>query len=68
MENKGAIAERINRIKGFQGFPVKAIQSILKSNNLKIEDIDEVCVGWNPAQYFNALHPRFSKHQGGEQK
>ena len=58
----GAIAEeRLNRQKGFQGFPLKSINEILDITNCSIEDIDLVCVGWNPAQYFNTLHPRFSK-------
>ena len=33
----------------------------MERNGLKIEEVDEICIGWNPAQYFNALHPRFSK-------
>ena len=57
-----AIAEeRINRIKGFQGFPRLSIGHILEWQGLEMQDIDLFCVGWNPSEYFNALHPRFSK-------
>ena len=42
----GALAEeRINRQKGFQGFPMKAINKILTKNNLRMKDIDLICVG-----------------------
>ena len=65
-ELKGASPEeRLNRTKGFQGFPIKAINKILKDNNLRIEDIDKICVGWNPSQYFNSLTPDFQS-SGGE--
>ena len=52
--------ERLNRLKGFQGFPTKAIKHILSESNLSTKDIDLFCIGWNPSQYFNCLHPRFS--------
>ena len=41
--------ERLNRQKGFQGFPGKAIDACLKEAGLKFEDLDLVSVGWNPA-------------------
>tara|TARA_B100001989_G_scaffold141417_1_gene100475 strand:+ start:256 stop:1980 length:1725 start_codon:yes stop_codon:yes gene_type:complete len=53
--------ERINRLKGYQGFPGKSISNLLSYSNLDIKDIDLFCIGWNPSQYFNCLHPRFSK-------
>ncbi len=53
--------ERLNRLKGFQGFPSKSISKSLSELDLKIKDIDLFCVGWNPSQYFKCLHPRFSK-------
>ena len=57
-----AIAEeRLNRLKGFQGFPTNSINYITEKNQLNLKDIDMYCVGWNPSQYFKCLHPRFSK-------
>ena len=53
--------ERLNRQKGFQGFPLNSIDKLLSLNSMTIEEIDLICVGWNPSQYFNTLNPRFSK-------
>ena len=53
--------ERLNRLKGFQGFPIKSLSNLLENSNLDIDDIDLFAVGWNPSQYFKCLHPRFSK-------
>ena len=40
--------ERINRIKHSSGFPIKSINYCLKYSNLKISDIDFVCINRNP--------------------
>ena len=40
--------ERINRIKHSSGFPIKSIKYCLEYSNLKISDIDYVCVNRNP--------------------
>lgn len=40
--------ERINRIKHASGFPIKSIKYCLEYCNLKISDIDYVCVNRNP--------------------
>ena len=53
--------ERFNRLKGYQGFPKLSLESLLIENHLTTSELDLICVGWNPAQYFNCLHPRFSK-------
>lgn len=42
--------ERFNRIKMSTAFPDKSIEWCLKSNNLKIADIDEIVVPWNPGK------------------
>lgn len=35
--------ERLNRVKSWYGIPVKSINHTLKSNNLKLSDIDYIC-------------------------
>ena len=40
--------ERINRIKHSSGFPIKSINYCLKYSNLKISDIDFVCINRKP--------------------
>tara|TARA_B100000700_G_scaffold318334_2_gene411327 strand:+ start:1267 stop:2982 length:1716 start_codon:yes stop_codon:yes gene_type:complete len=53
--------ERLNRLKGYQGFPANSIKALLNFNSLDFQDIELFCIGWNPSEYFNCLHPRFSK-------
>ena len=52
--------ERLNRSKGFQGFPSNSINQLLLNANLEIRDVDLFCVGWNHINILN-VHPRFSK-------
>lgn len=52
--------ERLNRQKGFQGFPGKAIDACLKEAGLKFEDLDLVSVGWNPAWHMESPYGRYS--------
>lgn len=40
--------ERINRIKHSSGFPIKSIKHCLDQTNLKISDVDFVCINRNP--------------------
>jgi carbamoyltransferase len=51
-KNKKLIAaieeERITRIKNDGGFPIQSIKECLSIANLSIEDIDTVCVYWQP--------------------
>lgn len=42
--------ERFNRIKMSTDFPDKSIEWCLRSNNLKIDDIDEIVIPWNPGK------------------
>ena len=39
--------ERFTRIKHYSGFPKKSIEYCLKEGNLKLSDIDYVCVNFN---------------------
>ena len=40
--------ERLNRIKHFKGFPIKAVKECLNYAKIEISDITEIAVGWNP--------------------
>ena len=49
----GAIEEeRFTRSKHQNGFPLKSVKYLLAKENLKISDIDEVSVYWNPWKLF----------------
>ena len=39
--------ERINRMKNWSGLPIQAIDHCLKSQNLKISDIDNIAINQN---------------------
>jgi carbamoyltransferase len=41
--------ERLDRQKQSRVFPTLAIQRCLEESGLKLEDIDEIAVGWNPS-------------------
>jgi carbamoyltransferase len=53
--------ERLNRQKQFKGFPTAAIQWCLESTGTRLEDLDAVAVGWNPARHIE--HP--NRRQSG---
>ena len=40
--------ERITRIKNDGGFPIESIKKCLLIANISIEDIDAICVYWEP--------------------
>lgn len=52
--------ERLNHQKGFQGFPSKAIDYCLKEAGLRLDDLDLIVCGWNPAWHLESPHGRFS--------
>ncbi len=52
--------ERLNRLKGYKGFPKKAIEYCLREGGIRIDDVDLITVGWNPAWHMESPHPRFS--------
>lgn len=52
--------ERLNRAKGFKGFPDKAIDACLASGNLALDDIDLIVCGWNPVWHMESPHGRYS--------
>ena len=60
-EVKAAIAEeRLNRIKKYKGFPSLGVKYCLDKIGIKIDNVDLIVNGWNPAWHLEALNPRFS--------
>ena len=58
---KAAIAEeRLNRIKKYKGFPTLAVRYCLHKAGIKIDQVDLIVNGWNPAWYLEALNTRYS--------
>ena len=56
---KAAIAEeRLNRIKKYKGFPTLAVRYCLHKAGIKIDQVDLIVNGWNPAWYLEALNTR----------
>lgn len=50
--------ERLNRIKGFAGYPKKAIEKVLKIANIKSKDLDHVVIaGYNAGLFHLFLKP-----------
>ncbi len=50
--------ERLNRVKGFAGYPKKAIEKVLKIANIKSEDLDHVVIaGYNAGLFHLFLKP-----------
>lgn len=52
--------ERLNRLKGFRGFPGMAIDHCLTQGGTCLDEIDMVVCGWNPSWHMESPHPRFS--------
>ena len=52
--------ERLNRQKQFKGFPAAAIKWCLESTDTRLEDLDAVAVGWNPARHIEYPNRRQS--------
>ncbi len=55
----GAAEERLVRQKMYRGFPEQAVKFCLKQANCKLEDIDYVALGWNPALHLKPSSLRF---------
>jgi len=47
--------ERLNRQKQYKGFPATAVKWCLDSTGTRLEDLDAIAVGWNPARHIE--HP-----------
>ena len=52
--------ERLNGRKRYKGFPKLAIRKCLSMEGLRLEDVDQIAVGWNPLSHMESPHPRFS--------
>ena len=57
----GAVEEeRLNREKRTRKFPILSIKHLLNQSNLKFEELDCVCVSWNPAINLEKYHQNFN--------
>lgn len=56
----GAAEERFVRQKMYRGFPTNAVKYCLEEAGCKLEDIDCVALGWNPAKHFKPSSLRFN--------
>jgi carbamoyltransferase len=54
--------ERLNRQKQYKGFPTAAIKWCLESTGTRLEDLDEIAVGWNPARHIEYPNRRQSNN------
>ena len=52
--------ERLNREKRTRKFPIKAVKYIFEKFSLKLEDIDFIAIGWNPAINLENLNTAFN--------
>ncbi len=57
----GAAEERFDRKKASRAFPMQALRYCLKEAKCKIEDVDYIAVGWNPAVHMRHYNRRFSE-------
>ena len=55
--------ERLIREKRTRRFPMQAIREALRVAGLRLEDLDGVAVGWNPAINLEAFNPAQSQRQ-----
>ena len=46
--------ERFTRIKHFTKFPINSINACLNNSNIKLKDIDYICVNYDPKANFNS--------------
>ncbi len=53
--------ERLIREKRTRRFPMQAIREALRAAGLRLEDLDEVAIGWNPAINLEAFNPAQSQ-------
>ena len=49
----GVEEERINRIKHWAGFPAESIKLCLKSQNLNLNEVTDICINTNPISNIN---------------
>jgi carbamoyltransferase len=54
--------ERLNRQKQYKGFPSGAVKWCLQSTGTRLEDLDAVAVGWNPARHIEYPNRRQSNN------
>jgi carbamoyltransferase len=54
--------ERLNRQKQYKGFPAAAVKWCLESTGTRLEDLDAVAVGWNPARHIEYPNRRQSSN------
>ena len=52
--------ERLNREKFTKKFPIKSIKKILETEKIKISDINNVTIGWNPSRHMVKYNPLVS--------
>ena len=58
-----AIAEeRLERVKWSTKFPLRSIKWCLDSNNLQLENVDDLVVPWNPAHNINSTSSRWDNN------
>ncbi len=57
----GAIEEeRLNREKRTRKFPILSTQYLLRENNIKLKDLDCICISWNPMINLEKYHKSFN--------
>lgn len=59
--------ERLNRQKKTRAFPSKAIDWVLSRARIRLEDLEAICVGWNPAinlEAYSAAHSGRHRYLG----
>ena len=60
----GAVEEeRLNREKRTRKFPILSIKYLLDQSDLKIEDLDCICVSWNPSINLEKYQQNFNEYE-----